>query len=313
MHLRMPAKFRFGVAMWSAANAVEWGNKALEAEELGYDVLLTPDHIAPGALAPLLALSAAASATKNIRLGTLVLNNDFRRPVLLARDAAALDVLCDGRFELGIGAGHMESEYLECGIPFDPAETRIARLAESVEILQRLFAGERLTFNGAHYQVRDHALTLRPPQLRIPLLVGGNDRRILELAARTANTVGFTGFFPSEGGRRPALKHFAWQHFEQRLAIVRAAAGDRFGSLELQALIQVAQLTDDPRAAAEPWRARAPNLSLDDILESPFVLLGNADAMAEKLKQLRSRFGLSYFVVFESALTDFAKVIAKLR
>ena len=127
--------FRFGVNVRTAGSGADWADKARKVEALGYSVLLVPDHLAE-LLAPLPALAAAATATKHLRVGTAVLNNDFRHPVLLAREAATLDVLSDGRLELGLGAGHMQSEYEQAGLTFDPGATRVERLAEAVSCSQ---------------------------------------------------------------------------------------------------------------------------------------------------------------------------------
>src|SRR5437870_13395014 len=143
--------FRFGVNVRTAGSHAEWAEKARKVERLGYSVLLVPDHLAE-LLAPFPALAAAAAATTRLRVGTGVLNNDFRHPVLTAREAATLDVLSDGRFELGLGAGHMRSEYEQAGLAFDAGVTRVERLAEAVTIVKRLLKGETVTFTGRHYR-----------------------------------------------------------------------------------------------------------------------------------------------------------------
>src|SRR5205823_7261034 len=142
--------FRFGVSVRSAGSRAEWEDKARKLEALGYSTLTVPDHLAE-MIAPIPALVTAAAVTKTLRIGTFVLNNDFRHPVLLAREAAAVDLLTDGRLELGLGAGHMRSEYDEAGLRFDPAEVRIARLGEAVQIVKGLLAGEAVDFQGQHY------------------------------------------------------------------------------------------------------------------------------------------------------------------
>ena len=153
--------FRFGVNVRTAGSGADWADKARKVEALGYSVLCVPDHLAE-LLAPLPALVAAAAATKHLRVGTAVLNNDFRHPVLLAREAATLDVLSDGRLELGLGAGHMQSEYEQVGLAFDPGATRVERLEEAVVIVKRLLEGEPVTFRGRHYRVPGHTIHPRP-------------------------------------------------------------------------------------------------------------------------------------------------------
>jgi len=307
-----PRPFRFGVSIWSASSRAEWQSKARKAEDSGFDTLSVPDHLAEGMFPPLAALCTAAEATTRLRVGTLVLNNEFRHPALVARDAACIDLLTDGRFELGIGAGHMQSEFASVGLHFDAAAVRIARLQEAVALIQRLLAGESTTFDGRHYTVREHAAFPRPVQQPMPLLIGGNGRSVLELAARQASIVGFTGFFPTEHGRSVSPAHFTASGFASRLELVRAAAGDRFASLELHALLQAVVRTDDARATAEALRARIPGLSADDILHSPFILLGTPEQMQAELLERRERFGLSYFTVFEPAAEVLAPVVARL-
>src|SRR2546428_2842363 len=164
--------FRFGVNVRTAGSHAEWAEKARKVEALGYAVLLVPDHLAD-LLAPFPALAAAAAATPRLRVGTAVLNNDFRHPALLAREAATLDVLSDGRLELGLGAGHMQSEYEQAGFAFDPGATRVERLGEAVGIVKRPLAGEALTFARPHHRGMGHAIHPRPLQRPPPAPVLG--------------------------------------------------------------------------------------------------------------------------------------------
>jgi len=159
----MMKPFRFGVNVWSAGSRAEWADKARKAEELGYSVFTVPDHLA-GIFAPMPALMSAAAATKRLRVGTNVLNNDFRHPVLVAREAATADLLTDGRLQVGLGAGHMKSEYDEAGLRFDAGGARVERLAEAVSIVKRLLNGEEVTFAGRHYRVNGHRIHPLPVQ-----------------------------------------------------------------------------------------------------------------------------------------------------
>src|SRR2546422_1282691 len=169
--------FRFGVNVRTAGSHAEWADKARKVERLGYSVLLVPDHLAE-LLAPFPALAGAAAATTRLRVGTAVLNNDFRHPVLTAREAATLDVLSDGRLELGLGAGHMQSEYEAAGLGFDPGATRVERLAEAVVVVKRLLEGEAVTYTGTHYRVTGHTIHPRPVQRPPPpIFIGGNPPR----------------------------------------------------------------------------------------------------------------------------------------
>src|SRR3954452_6272284 len=155
----MARSLRFGLQLFGAASRGEWEEQARRAEGLGFSAILVPDHVLDDVFPPLVALDAMASVTETLRVGTLVLNNDLRHPVLVARDAAAIDLLSDGRLELGIGAGHAEPEYAALGIAFDPAATRVARLEESVQIMRGLFDGESVSFHGSHYAIDEMRLT----------------------------------------------------------------------------------------------------------------------------------------------------------
>src|SRR5438445_5705797 len=177
--------FRFGVIVRSAGSRAEWVDQARKLEDLGYSSLTVPDHLAE-TFAPMPALVSAAAATKTIRAGTTVLNNDFRHPVLVAREAATVDLLTDGRLELGLGAGHMKHEYDQAGLTFDPPAVRVARMTESAEIIRRLLSGEEVTFHGQHYHVEQHR-SYPVPAHRVPLLIGGNGRGVLRCAARLAD------------------------------------------------------------------------------------------------------------------------------
>ncbi len=223
--------FRFGVTGVSARSRKEWVEKVKKAEALGFATLLTWDHF-DDSLAPLPALVAAADATTSLRLAPCVLSNDYRHPVLLAREAATLDLLSDGRFELGLGAGWNRDEYQRAGLPFDPPSVRVGRLEESVQILKGLFADAPLTFHGRHYTITDLYGHPRPVQQpHPPLMIGGARRRMLALAAREADIVAFATKVDADGthdfvdSTGPAIA--------RKVAWVREAAGPRFASLEL--------------------------------------------------------------------------------
>jgi probable F420-dependent oxidoreductase len=304
--------FRFGVSIWGAESAADWRDKARRAEAAGFDTILVADHLVDGMLAPFTALAAAAEATESLRLGTLVINNDFRHPVLLAREAAALDLLSDGRFELGLGAGHMKFEYDEAGITFDAARTRVARMAESAEIVRGLLDGETVTSAGEHYDVRGHRCYPTPVQQPVPLLIGGNGRRVLATAARLANIVGFTGFSQVEGERAVNANRFTDAALAEQVEWVRTAAGPRFVELELSTLVQGITVTDDRVAAAEAVQPILPSLTVDDILSSPYGLIGSIEEIADQLRDRRDRLGISYITAFEKdfdAMSEIIKVI----
>jgi probable F420-dependent oxidoreductase len=304
--------FRFGVSVWRAGSRAEWADKARRLEDLGYAVLTVPDHLTD-LFAPMPALIAAAGATKHLRVGTNVLNNDFRHPVLVAREAATVDLLTDGRLQLGLGAGHMQSEYDQTGLRFDSGGTRIERLTEAVAIVKGLFKGEPVTFVGRHYRVTGHRIYPLPVQRpHPPILIGGNGRRLLTLAAKEADIVGLSGITFRRGGAEPDLSGWRTASVDERVQLVREAAGDRYERLELNALVQRVVVTDDRRQAAGKLASRWTQLSPEEILESPYVLIGTVNQLVEDLQARRERWGLSYYVIFEPDAGVFAPIVARL-
>jgi probable F420-dependent oxidoreductase len=287
---------KLGVSTGGATSRSEWQERARRIEALGYDVLLTADHLDDDAFPPLLPLVSVADVTERLRVGTYVVNNDFRHPVLLAREAAALGVLSDGRFLLGLGAGHMKSEYDEAGIPFDGGGVRVDRLEESVAIVRGLLDGEEVTHAGEHYAVTGHRSW--PTEPRVPLLIGGNGRRVLALAARTADAVGFVGFRHNRDATEVELSHFTAGGLDEQVAWVREQAGERFDDLELTALVQIAQITDDRRAAATAIAERMGQLTVEQILESPYLFLGTVPQIVEQVRAARERWGITTWISF---------------
>lgn len=303
--VRRVRPLRFGLSVHGAGSAAEFAALARRAEDAGYSTLLVPDHL--GHLSPMVACAVAAGATARLRVGPFVLNNDFRHPVLVAQEAATLDLLSGGRLELGLGAGHARGEYEAAGWDFDRAQVRIDRLAESARVLRRLFAGEEVTHAGRHYRISAHRLAPAPPQgAALPILVGGNGDRLLALAATAADIVGFTGFSPG-----PALDHFDAAGLDNRIAVVRRAAGTRFDELELNLLVQRVVITDDRPAALRRLAAdfELPRQQLDD---SPFVLVGTVAEITARVQNLRERHGVSYLTVFEGRSAGFDAVVKRL-
>lgn len=310
----MTKPFTFGVNVRNAASGREWADNARRIEDLGYATLTVPDHPAE-MLAPIPAVVSAAAATRHLRVGTNVLNNDFRHPVVVAREAATVDFLTDGRFQLGLGAGHIKAEYDQAGLTFDRGATRVERLAEAVKIVKALLRGERLTFAGRHYRVTDHTIHPRPVQCpHPPILIGGNGPRLLTLAAQEADIVGLSGITFRSGGTEPDISAWKTAGVDERVALLRSAAGDRFEGLELNVLVQRVLVTKpglgERRAAAgELTRGQ---LTPDDVLESPFVLIGAIEQLVEQLQARRLRWGISSYTVFEPAMELLAPVVARL-
>ena len=299
--------FRFGLQVFSAPTRASWQDRAREAEDLGFDTILVPDHVVDGLFSPMVALCSMADATSRIRVGTFVLNNDFRHPALLAREAATVDLLTDGRLELGLGAGHAAPEYTQIGLSFDPGSVRVERLEESIGILRRLFDGETVTVEGKHYGLAGHRLY---PQARPSLLVGGNGDRVLRLAAQQADIVGFTGLGRTRpDGQRHEMEWEA-QQIDAKVALVREAAGARLDQLELNVLVQHIDITNDRHAAIAPVAAYTDG-DPDVMLKAPYLLIGSVDEIIEQLHRARDRWGFTYFVTRSAEPT--AQIIAAVR
>jgi len=283
---------------------------ARHVEASGYHTLLMPDHFGPRlALAPALVL--AAEATSRLRVGSLVYDNDFRHPAGLAQEVASIDLLTDGRFEFGLGAGWLKSEYDAAGISFDEGGTRVERMAEALQIIKALFNGTPLTFEGRYYRFTGLTGSPKPKQQpHPPILVGGGGRRLLTLAGQVADVISIMPRSRHDGSGLEDADASA-EAFERKLAWIRDGAGDRFSGIELSTLVQSVVITDHPLDAAKPL-AKEYGVEPENILETPLVLIGSLDQIAETLEQRRERFGLSYITVFEKDLEGLAKVIARL-
>jgi probable F420-dependent oxidoreductase len=288
-----------------------WQEKARQIEAAGFSTILLTDHLGDDRLAPLPALVSAAEAAPSLRLGTIVLNNDLRHPTVLAKDVATVDILSDGRVELGLGAGWEHEDYTRAGLPYDRAGVRIARLEESLEILDALFTGETVSYSGEHYQITDLPAVPKPVQQpRVPFLVGGGGKRLLGVAARQADIVGIHVRARIDGTGQDWSSALI-EDVEQKVGWVREAAGERFEQLELCQNLFAVTVTDEQRAAAGQMTGRF-GLSEDEILASPYFLIGSVDQIVDKLRVNRERFGISYIIapdVFFDALTP---IVARL-
>jgi len=281
----------------------------VRAEELGFDIVLAADHVGLG-WAPMPTLSAIASVTERIRLGTLVHNNDMRNPVQLAWEVSTIDRLSGGRFELGLGAGHTPSEYDATGIERSAPGERKRRLAESVEIIRDLLDGEAVDFEGEHYRV-DRARIDPAHQERVPILVGGNGAALLTHAGRHADIVGLQGL-----GRTRAVGHshevkWSTRHLDEQIAQVRVGAGVRFDDIEFNAMVQVVQITDDRESALAKVVERVDGLTMEDAMATPYLLIGTVEEIVLHLMTCNERWGINYFAVRE--LDDFEPVLRALR
>jgi probable F420-dependent oxidoreductase len=305
--------FRFGVMVYSAGARQVVTEKARHVEELGFSTFLLPDHLdQPFGALP--ALAVAAAATTRLRLGTFVLANDFRHPVLLAKDIATLDLLSDGRFELGLGAGWRQREYEQAGIPYDSAPVRINRLAEALHVLTGLFSEGTFAFAGEFYTVAELDGQPKPAQRpHPPIVIGGGGQRILSLAAREADIVSIIPRARPEGtGQQSADWSTATEAAtRQKLDWIRQAAGDRFTSLELNTMVYAVVIADDRPAGARQLASRF-GLTEEEVIASPNILVGSIEQMVDDLRVRREEFGISYITVPEYFMDAFAPVAERL-
>ncbi|MFN8590249.1 MAG: TIGR03621 family F420-dependent LLM class oxidoreductase [Thermomicrobiales bacterium] len=310
--------FRFGVVLESIRGLLDLQDIAARAEDAGFNTLLIRDHLvdAPfGAqLAPLTTLAVAATLSTTLRLGTLVIDNDFRHPAVLAKEIATLDLLSAGRVELGLGAGWLANEYEQSGISFDPPGTRIERLAESIAILKKLLAAEPATFHGKHYRIdglRSFPASLQRPHP--PILLGGGARRMLSLAGREADIVSVLTSNVTSGALRDDPAERSPDRVAEKVGWIRDAAGDRFPRIELS-LFPDFVVTDDRRsaaaaiAAARGWTALAP----EAVLAMPAMLIGDLSQIVDLLQQRRETLGFSYFVIGDADLEAVAPIVSRL-
>lgn len=275
-------------------------------EALGYDELYSYDHV--GAVDPFVPLVVAAEATTRLRVGTLVLNNEFHHPALLARTAATVDRLTGGRLVLGLGTGYMQSEHDAIGMPLRDPGPRVGRFEESVIALRSLLDTGTVTLDGLHHRLAIEDLGIRPLQQRVPMLIGGHGERLVRIAARHADIFQFTGLTHGEGGE-PAPGGFAVDAIRQRSRWLVEAAGDRLGDIERSALVQVTIVGDD---AADQIAATAERFEVDrELIEhTPFVLIGSVEQIVHKLERQRADLGISHVVVRDHE--GFAPVVAAL-
>jgi len=287
------------------AGARRLAERARAAEAAGYDVLAITDHLGADQLAPVPALAVVAAATERLRVATLVLNNDLRHPAVLAHELATLDVLSEGRLEIGLGAGWNRSEYAAAGIPFEDGAVRVERLAETVRILEGLAAGGPFTMRGRHYAIDGLDGLPKPVQRpHPPLLIGGGSRRLLELAAREADVV---GLLPrADTLERRDFSDWLPEATDRKVAWVRQAAGDRFARLELNICnpLWPVQVTDRALAVATEMAGQIEarmgmRVTARDLLDSPYVFIGSVDGLADKLRELRDRFGVGSVMLGE--------------
>jgi probable F420-dependent oxidoreductase len=307
----MTKPFRFAVQTSLAPDGETWRDRARKCEDLGYSTLFIPDHFGEQ-LGPLVALAVAAEATTRLNVGALVFDNDYRHPLVLAKELATLDLFSEGRLEVGLGAGWMRSDYDESGMAYDTPGTRIDRMVEGLAVIKGLLSEPKFSYSGKHYTLTEAQGMPRPHSKPHPrILVGGGGKRVLSIAAREADIVGVNpnlaaGYVGPEVAQsaRPA-------RYRERIQWVKEAAGDRFDDIELQVLTFLVQVGVDADEAAANI---APLFGIDpaEALEIPLALVGTVDQICETLQKRREELGFSYVVVHDAEMDAFAPVVARL-
>jgi probable F420-dependent oxidoreductase len=291
--------FRFGVQL-SNLPAANWREQVRAIESLGYATLFVPDHFSPSLWDPTTMLGGVAAVTETLKVGTLVYGIDYRHPVIYARQAATLQLMSNGRHEFGLGAGWMVEDYEWAGLEYERPSVRIERLDEALTIIRSMWSNETTTFSGEHYQVTDVPLNLEVDSAASPqILIGGGGRKLLTVAGKHADIVGINPMLP-EGRITPeAALDLAPERMVEKIGWLRAAAEDAgrdFNDIELNGLVFMAAVTDDPKPAYEMVAGNF-GLSLEQIVDSPLLLVGSPAELVDKLEQRREQTGVSYLVI----------------
>jgi probable F420-dependent oxidoreductase len=319
----MSRPFRFALQAFEATSAASWTDTARQAEALGYSTLFTTDHhFGPGEIvnssghrpvdvAPISAMMMAAAVTTTLRVGCRVFCVDYHHPVVLAKELATVDFLSGGRLEAAIGAGWVQAEYDGLGIPMDRPGVRIARLAETVELLRAHWSGEQLNIDGQYVHASGFAGTPKPAQQHVPIMIGGGSPKVLALAGRLADIVSLN--FDNSAGKLGAnsVASATDAKTQEKIQWIRDGAGERFDQLELEIGAYFVSVTNDPRSAAEAIGARF-GVDGDAILSHPHALIGSVDTVCDTLSERRERSGISYITVAQRNAEDMAPVVARL-
>jgi len=300
--------FRFAVYAFSASSGEAWLAFARRMEELGYDTLLVPDHLS-GQISPIAALSAAAAVTKRLRIGPYVFANDFRHPLVMAREAATLDYLSGGRLELGLGAGWRRSDYRQLGYAYAAPGRRIDRLVESVGIVKRLLAGETVTHHGEQYELERARIAPPPVQRPIPIQIGAGGPRMLRLAAREADIVGLIPQFSRRG--IPQVGDATGGALARKVALLRETAGDRFDHLELSIYCADAGMVGSGHSLPGSLGSAVKGALVSPV-GSPYLLYGTLGQLRERLERRREELGISHYAIPHHAADSMAPLIETL-
>jgi probable F420-dependent oxidoreductase len=301
--------FRFGIQLHKAPSGDAWREMARQAEDLGYSTMFLPDHFGEE-WSPTVPLTVAAASTSSLKVGALVYDNDYRHPLVLARDIAAMDFLFPGRVEFGLGAGWKTTDYDESGIALDSPKVRIARMGEALDVMKRLWTEDAVTFVGDHYSLTAATCFPRPATVGGPkIIVGGGGPKVLAMAAKHADIIGVNPELTSGVAGIEAAKTAIADRYHERIGWIRNAAGDRFADIELQVLGQIEQVTDD-RIDFASKMAPLFGLSPEAALQMPIVMVGTVEEICADLIERRETFGFSYIVVHD--LDAFAPIVARL-
>ena len=287
---------------------------AKRTEALGYSCLTMPDHFTEQ-LAPVPALQAVADATTTLRVGALVWDNDYKHPVVLAKELATIDLLSEGRLEIGIGAGWMISDYEQAGMPYDPAGVRIDRFVEGVAIIKAAMAEGAFSHSGTHYNVTNYEGFPKPVQRPYPpILVGGGGKRVLSYAAREADIIGINGTMTAGVVGPDAISTMTAAAVTEKVDIVRNAAGARLAEIEMNIRSFFVKVTADAAEArgTVDGVAQMIGVSADMVEETPFALIGPPEKLIDDLIARRERWGFSYVIVGAEDVDSFAPVVAAL-
>jgi len=303
--------FRFGVQVSKETTAKGWAELARRTEAAGYEVLTMPDHFTDQ-LAPIPALMAAASATTSLHVGALVFDNDYKHPVVLAKELATIDLLSEGRLEIGLGAGWMISDYEEAGMPYDSPKVRIDRFIEGVAVIRGAMADGAFSFSGDHYTITNYNGQPKPIQAQPPLLIGGGGKRVLSYAAREADIIGINGTMTAGVVGPEALATMTAESVDEKVAIVAAAGAHRLNDIEMNIRTFFVKVTND-RAATVEGISSMFGVSADMINASPFALIGSVEECIEQLLERRERWGFSYTIVGGENIDECAPIVAALR
>ena len=303
--------FRFGVQASRASSRAEWVSLAQRVEANGYGVLTMPDHFGDQ-LAPVPALMTAANATTTLRIGALVWDNDYKHPVVLAKELATMDVLSDGRIEIGIGAGWMISDYEQAGMPYDSPKVRIDRFVEGLAIIKGAMREGAFSHAGEHYTITNYDGLPKPVQQPLPpILIGGGGKRVLSLAAREADIIGINGTMTAGVVGPDAISTMTAEAVDEKVAIVHAAAGERMSEIEMNVRVFMVKVTDDRTGHMEKMSSML-GVPRSFMEQSPFALTGTTAQMVEDLLVRREKWGFSYIIVGAEDVESFAPVVAEL-